>query len=55
MIYLYICSKISQTKNYCKKMKLDKFGISNENFDEALDGLLEESGKLTDEILKNEK
>jgi hypothetical protein len=36
-------------------MKLDKFGISNENFDEALDGLLEESGKLTDEILKNEK
>jgi len=38
-----------------KKMKIDKFGISNENFDEALDDLLEESGKLTDEILKNEK
>ena len=38
-----------------KELEIDNFGISDENFKEALDELLDESGKLTDEIVKNEK
>lgn len=51
-VYLFK-NKINET--IVKKMNIDKFGISNENFDEALDELLEESGNLTDKILENEK
>jgi len=37
-----------------KELPIDQFGISDENFEEALDELLDESGRLTDKILDNE-
>jgi predicted ATPase len=37
-----------------KELDIDKLGISDENFNEALDELLENSARLTDKILENE-
>lgn len=37
-----------------KELPIDQFGISDENFEEVLDELLDESGRLTDKILDNE-
>ncbi len=47
--------KNDKNETEVKELQIDKFGITNENFDEALDELLEESGQLTDKILEDEK
>ena len=46
--------KNKENETEVKELHIDKLGISNENFDEALDELLDESGRLTDKILENE-
>lgn len=46
--------KNNKNETEVKELEIDKFGISDENFEEALDELLEESGNLTDRILDNE-
>ncbi len=46
--------KNKESETEVKKLNIDQLGISNENFDEALDELLDESGKLTDKLLKND-
>ena len=46
--------KNQENNTLVNKLKIDKFGIANDNFDEALDELLEKSGELSDKILQNE-
>jgi len=46
--------KNMENETVVKELDIDKFGVSDENFEEALDELLEESGNLTDRILENE-
>lgn len=46
--------KNKENETVVKELDIDKFGVSDENFEEALDELLEESGNLTDRILDNE-
>jgi predicted ATPase len=47
--------KDKENETVVKKLKIDTFGISDENFDEALNELLEKSGELTDKIVQNDK
>lgn len=46
--------KNEETKTTVSKLEIDKFGISNDNFDEVLNELLDNSGDLNERIEKNE-
>ncbi|MDC0933350.1 AAA family ATPase [Arcobacteraceae bacterium] len=46
--------KNNEIETEVKELQIDQFGISDENFEEALNELLDESGRLTDKILDNE-
>lgn len=46
--------KNDESETTVNRLKIDKFGISNENFDEVLDELLDRSNELSEEILDNE-
>jgi len=46
--------KNEEAKTTATKLKIDKFGISNDNFDEALDELLDKSNELNEKISDND-
>lgn len=46
--------KNEETKTTVTELEIDKFGISNDNFDEVLDELLDRSDELNERILKND-
>ena len=49
--YLFKNNALETTVN---RLEIDKFGISNENFDEVLNELLDRSSELSEKILENE-
>lgn len=46
--------KNDESETTVNRLEIDKFGISNENFDEVLDELLDRSNELSEKILDNE-
>lgn len=46
--------KNEETKTTVKMLDIDKFGVSNDNFDEVLDELLDKSSELSEKILEND-
>ena len=46
--------KNMEDKTVVNSLDIDKFGVSNDNFDEVLDELLEKSSQLSEEILEND-
>jgi predicted ATPase len=46
--------KNEENETTVKKLEIDKYGISNDNFDEALEELLDTSNELNERIIDNE-
>jgi len=46
--------KNKENETTVKKLEIDKYGISNDNFDEALEELLDTSNELNKRIIDNE-